>query len=135
MADTSPMSDPNLGEGPGDVLSGEALENEFNGGLVGVVRNLVSTTWAPLAELPGAGDVGSVQRVLEGRTLVRETVLTGGVPESLSGADTSVWEPAPHGAEPDAPAALKVALQVKAVRAFIVCLVAVGTLFQLGYSV
>lgn len=135
VAESSSMSDPNLGEDSGDVLSRVALESEGDSGLVGVVADLVGSRWSPLAELPRAGDVGSVQRVVEGRTLVRETILSSGVSEPFTGSDTGEGEHAPHRPQTDGASALKVALQVKAVRAIVLGLVAVGTLFQLSHGV
>ena len=134
MAESSSMPDPNLGEGSGDVLGGEALETHGNSGLVGVVRDLIGTTWSPLSEFKGSDD-GGVHRVIEGRTLVREAVFSGGITESLPWPDSSIGEPSPHGAEPNGATALNVALKMKAVRALVLGLVGVGTLFQLNHGI
>ena len=128
------MSHPNLGEDTGDMLSSEALESKGDSSLIGVVADFVGTRWPPISEFKGSDD-SAVNRIVEGRTFVREAVFTGSIPQALAGTDTSEWEGTPHSAEPDAPSALQVALQMKAVRAIVLGLVGVATLLQLNYGI
>lgn len=135
MDDSSAMSDPNLGELASDVAGSVTPKGQVDSGLVGVISDFVRSGWSPLAEFPRASDDGGVHRIVEGRTFVRETILPGSVTEPFTGPDTSIGQVAPHGTQPDGPMALKVALQMKAVRAFIIGLVAVGTFFQLSNGI
>lgn len=127
-----PSPDPNLGELAGDVLSSVTLEGEPDSGLKRVVSGLIATRRSPVTNLEGSTDIGFIEEV-EGRTLVRHTVLPSGVSEPLSRADMSIGQVAPHGAQSNALLALKIALQMKSVRLGLLCLV-VGflSLFQLN---
>lgn len=122
MSQSSTPTDPNLGKLAGDVLSSVTLEGKTDGTLKRVVGGLITAGRSPMTDFEGTAHEGFIEEV-EGRTLVRHTVLPSGVSKPLSRADMSIGQVSPHGSQSNALLALKVALQMKSVRLGLLCLV------------
>lgn len=132
MNDSSPLPNPNLGELAGDVLSTVTSQGESNSRLVGVINGFVGTGASPSPDFERSTNEGWVEEI-EGRTLVRHTILPCGISQSLAGSDSCIGEITPHSTKSDALSGFKVALKVKAVRLVLLGFVGLLTLFE-GYN-
>lgn len=145
VSDALPSQDEGLGHIEGDAAPAIASEESSPSNFNGVVGCFIHVALPPLADLPRSCNVSGVVFTDEGGTLLGHTVFSSSVSEASSWPYIGIRESSPYRSQTDGLSGLNIALQMQSIcrrfrflnigQILTIGAVALGALFQLGYTI